>query len=130
MFRKRKIAVGSTIRKRTTEYPAFAKEPRKKTDCWIECPDFDIRKRKKIAREEEEKDRPYSVTIHAPDHLKVLEMLNYMIIVGREEIVSDRMAIWLHATRFSTTRAGGFYSCVLTYIFRIRAIPEEIEENL
>ena len=131
MFKRKRVAVGALIRKKVERYPTFSKEPKNRMDCWIECPDFDIRKLKKITKQDEEADRAYRVTIYSSSYEKTREMLDHMIAIGKEEIIADNMKIWLHATRFSIGRVKGqgLYSCVLTYIFRIKAILEEIEEN-
>ena len=55
-----------------------------------------------------------------------IDVIAFMINVGNEEIIVDKIKIWLHATKFSIARNSGLHSCALTYIFRMKNIPEEI----
>jgi len=105
----------------------FSKKSKKKMDQWVECPDFSIKQLKKITREEEERDLlAYTVMIYAKDNKIISKLLDYMINVGNEEIIVEKIKIWLHATKFSIARNSGLHSCALTYIFRVKNLPEEI----
>jgi hypothetical protein len=122
---KRGENIGKVLAGRVKDFPTFLKEPKKKPARWAVCPDFTVRPPRVVSKEASEKNYRFSVLIYSSDREDCLEMLDHMIRCGQEEIESGNKRFWLYAVKHSI-RQSGLFQAELTYIFRVRQVPEEI----
>lgn len=122
-------AIGKTIAKRVEGFRVWEempkKMPKKKLTCWILCPDFRVKAPKVLSPAAAEKDYIFTVEIYSDTREEAQRALDHMIRCGNEEIEAGNKRFWLHATGYSTVHKG-LYWIRLTYIFRVRQLPEEI----
>jgi len=121
------INIGKAIAERVKGFPVGEKKPKKKPrgasrTCWILCPEFKVKLPKKI---DPEKDYKFSVLIFATTGKERGEALDHMIRCGKDEIKADNRRFWLHAVSHKLQHRT-LFQAELTYIFRVRQIPEQI----
>jgi len=125
------INIGKAIADRVTAFPVGEKKPKKKSrgkssTCWVHCPDFRVKMPKVVSQAAAEKDYSFTIKISSETRKECLKALDYMISCGRdEEIEAGSKRFWLHAVTYGI-RHEGLFLAELTYIFRVRQIPEEI----